>query len=85
MGALKPCPNCGKREGKLANRRPTRFPYAVNAVRAAGRQTGCVFRGWLWNSPIATAPGTERRLRHHRFGWCSHVPNMATRRYERTV
>jgi hypothetical protein len=29
MSALKPCPNCGKREGKLADRRPARFPYAV--------------------------------------------------------
>ena len=27
--SLKPCPNCGKKEGKLADRRPARFPYAV--------------------------------------------------------
>jgi len=27
--ALKPCPNCGKREGKLLDRRPARFPFAV--------------------------------------------------------
>src|ERR1051325_1315781 len=27
--ALNPCPNCGKRGGKLADRRPARFPFAV--------------------------------------------------------
>jgi len=26
---LKPCPACGKKEGKLVDRRPARFPYAV--------------------------------------------------------
>jgi hypothetical protein len=26
---LKACPNCGKKEGKLTDRRPARFPYAV--------------------------------------------------------
>src|ERR1051325_3752466 len=43
--ALNPCPNCGKRGGKLADRRPARFPFAVvcsaygwstNWVRIAG-------------------------------------------------
>jgi hypothetical protein len=27
--ALNACPNCGKKQGKLADRRPARFPYAV--------------------------------------------------------
>jgi len=29
IDALKPCPACGKKEGKLVDRRPARFPYAV--------------------------------------------------------
>lgn len=29
VSPLKPCPSCGKKEGKLADRRPARFPYAV--------------------------------------------------------
>jgi hypothetical protein len=29
MSALNPCPNCGKKEGKLVDRRPARFPYGV--------------------------------------------------------
>jgi len=26
---LKPCPACGKKEGKFVDRRPSKFPYAV--------------------------------------------------------
>ena len=29
MSALKPCPACGKKQGKLVDRKPARFPYAV--------------------------------------------------------
>ena len=29
VNSLKPCPACGKKQGKLADRRPARFPYAV--------------------------------------------------------
>jgi hypothetical protein len=29
LSVLKACPNCGKKEGKLADRRPARFLYAV--------------------------------------------------------
>jgi len=29
VSALKACPNCGKKEGKLVDRVPAKFPYAV--------------------------------------------------------
>jgi hypothetical protein len=34
---LKPCPKCGKKEGKLLDRRPSRLPYALQ----------CGACGWL--------------------------------------
>src|SRR5439155_1730556 len=34
------------------------------------------------NSPIATAPETDRRFRHQRFGWCSQLPKGLASRLE---
>jgi len=49
---LKPCPHCGKKAGKLADRIPARFPYAV-ICGACGWTTDWVrIRGVaekLWN------------------------------------
>ena len=41
VNGLKPCPACGRKEGKLVDRRPTRFPYAV-ICRGCGWSTDFV-------------------------------------------
>jgi hypothetical protein len=59
MTTLKACPACGKKEGKLIDRRPARFPFAVHCG-ACGWSTDYVkLRGVaekLWNE--AKRPGT---------------------------
>jgi hypothetical protein len=50
MTALKPCPKCGKREAKLLDRRPARFPFAVQ----------CGACGWL--TDFVKLPGVAEKL-----------------------
>jgi hypothetical protein len=49
---LKACPACGKKEGKLVDRRPARFPFAVQCGACGWTTESVKIRGVaekLWN------------------------------------
>ena len=50
MTTLKACPSCGKKEGKLVDRRPARFPYGV-ICDACG-----------WSTDFVRTPGIAEKL-----------------------
>src|ERR1051326_7312489 len=52
--------------------------FLRNGIATSSALSICTGPGIMpQNMPIPTAPGTERRLRCHRFGWPSHGRNGA--------
>jgi uncharacterized Zn finger protein len=52
MTPLKACPNCGKKEGKLVERRGARFPFYVHCGACGWATESVKIRGVaekLWN------------------------------------